>query len=148
VCVLTNATLIHRPAVAAALQKVDRAMLKLDSGFDETVKILNNPQGDFSVAKLVENMKTFGEKLMVQTMFLRGTYNGAFVDNTTPNEVNRWLEILKKLKPREVFIYTIDRDTPVQDLQKVSSEKLEEIAAKVRALGISIEAHWRCSTPA
>jgi len=148
VCVLTNATLIHRPAVMAALQKVDRAMLKLDAGFDETVKILNNPQGDFSVAKLVESMKTFGEKLIVQTMFLRGTYKGVTVDNTTPEEVNRWLEILKELQPREVTIYTVDRDTPAQGLQKVSPEKLEEIAAKVRALGISVAAHWQSSAAA
>jgi len=142
VCVLTNATLIHRPAVMAALQRVDRAMLKLDSGFDETVKILNNPQGDFSVGKLVERMQLFGDRLMVQTMFLRGTYNGATVDNTTPKEVNRWLEILRLLRPREVTMYTIDRDTPAQGLQKISPEKLEEIAEKVRAIGVRVDSHW------
>ncbi len=136
VCVLTNATLIQRPSVISALQKVDRAMLKLDSGFDETVKVLNNPQGDFSVAKLVAAMKTFGEKLIVQTMFLRGMYKGKPVDNTTSEEVNRWLEILKELQPREVTMYTIDRETPAKDLEKIPLEKLEKIAKKVRVLGI------------
>jgi wyosine [tRNA(Phe)-imidazoG37] synthetase (radical SAM superfamily) len=142
VCVLTNATLINRHEVMAALQKVDRAMLKFDSGFDKTVQLLNNPQGNFSVEKLVESMKTFGEKLIVQTMFLRGTCNGVPVDNTTEEEVNRWLEILKQLQPRELTLYTIDRETPAQGLQKVTPEELEKIAEKVRALGIKVESHW------
>jgi wyosine [tRNA(Phe)-imidazoG37] synthetase (radical SAM superfamily) len=142
VCVLTNATLIQRPAVMAALQRVDRAMLKLDSGVDETVQLLNNPQGDFSVAQLVEAMKAFGARLIVQTMFLRGTYKGAAIDNTTPEEVNRWLELLRQLQPREVTMYTIDRATPAQGLQKAPPEALEEIAERVRALGIRVEAHW------
>jgi wyosine [tRNA(Phe)-imidazoG37] synthetase (radical SAM superfamily) len=141
VCVLTNATLIRRPSVLSALKKVDRAMLKLDSGFDRTVKILNNPQGSFSVAQLVEGMRAFGDKLIVQTMFLRGAYNGATVDNTTPEEVEQWLKILKELKPRAVTMYTIDRETPAAGLQKISPEKMEEIAAKVRALGIIADVH-------
>ncbi len=141
VCVLTNATLIQRPSVLSALKKVDRAMLKLDSGFDETVKILNNPQGDFSVARLVEGMKAFGDRLIVQTMFLRGVYNGRRVDNTSPEEVEQWLKILAELKPREVFMYTIDRETPAKGLEKISPERMEEIAARVRALGIVVDVH-------
>ncbi len=136
ISVLTNATMIGRPSVLSALQKVDRAMLKLDSGFDETVKVLNNPQGDFSVAKLVAAMKTFGEKLIVQTMFLRGTYKGESIDNTTSEEVEQWLRILAELKPCEVTMYTIDRETPAKELEKIPLEKLEEIAKKVRTLGI------------
>ncbi len=141
VCVLTNATLIQRPHVLAALMKVDRAMLKLDSGFDATAKILNNPQGNFSVAKLVEGMKAFGDRLIVQTMFLRGTYEGKLVDNTTPEEVGQWLKILMELKPREVTMYTIDRETPAKGLEKISPEKMEEIADKVRAMGIVVDVH-------
>lgn len=141
VCVLTNATLIQRPSVLSALKKVDRAMLKLDSGFDETVKILNNPQGNFSVAQLVEGMKAFGDKLIVQTMFLRGSYGGHYVDNTSPREVEQWLKILAALKPREVTMYTIDRETPAKELEKISPEKMEEIAKKVRALGIIADVH-------
>lgn len=139
VCVLSNATLVHRPDVFAALQRVDRAILKLDSGYDETVRLIDNPQGEYSVAKAVEKLKAFNGTITVQTMFLRGTYNGQRVDNTSRREISRWLEVVREINPEEVTIYSIDRDTPAEGLEKVPREELEEIAERLRMLGYPVQ---------
>ena len=137
ISVLSNATLIGRESVRRALSKVDNNILKLDSAFDETVRLIDCPNNpDYSVEKTVENMKKFHGKFIMQTMFLRGTFNGRIVDNTTDKELDAWLAIVEETHPEKVMIYTIDRDTPAEDLHKVSLDDLQAIAEKVRALGI------------
>jgi wyosine [tRNA(Phe)-imidazoG37] synthetase (radical SAM superfamily) len=136
IAVLSNATMIDRPEIREALLKVDDNILKLDSAFEQTVQLINQPHKGYSVAKTVEMMQKFEGKMILQTMFLRGTYEGVVVDNTTEEEVSAWLELVKKISPRKVMIYTIDRDTPAQDLHKVSVEDLKQIASRVEALGI------------
>ncbi len=138
VSVLSNATMIGRESVRRALEKVDNNILKLDSAFDDTARLINDPQGSYSVRETVENMKRFEGRLIVQTMFLRGEYNGRTVDNTTEKEVSAWLELLREIAPRQVMIYTIDRDTPAENLQKVSVEELRTIASRVEELGIPV----------
>jgi wyosine [tRNA(Phe)-imidazoG37] synthetase (radical SAM superfamily) len=138
VSVLSNATMIGRESVRRALEKVDNNILKLDSAFDDTVRLINGPQGGYSVAETIENMKRFEGRLIIQTMFLRGEYNGRKVDNTTEKEVAAWLEKVREIAPRQVMIYTIDRDTPAPDLQKVPLDDLRAIASRVEALGIPV----------
>ena len=38
--------------------------------------------------------------------------------------------------PRQVMVYSLDRDTPCQTLEKVEKDELNAIAERVRALGI------------
>ncbi|MCL2561289.1 MAG: radical SAM protein [Rikenellaceae bacterium] len=136
VSVLSNATMIGRENVRRALERVDMNILKLDSAFDETVRQIDNPQGDYSVAKTVADMKLFGGRFIVQTMFVRGECNGRPVDNTTEREVGAWLALLTDLRTQRVMIYTIDRDTPCPTLEKVPLAELHAIATRVEALGI------------
>ncbi len=70
-------------------------------------------------------------------MFMGGTLQGKSVDNTTDQYVEPWLEALQQIAPPAVEIYTIDRETPVSTLEKASPEQLDEIARRVRALGLT-----------
>lgn len=136
ISVLSNATQIGREEVRRALLKVDNNILKLDSAFDETVKLINNPVGKYAVADVVRDMKLFKGQMILQTMFLRGEYDDHPIDNTVEREVAAWLKLVEEIRPRQVMVYSLDRDTPCQTLQKVSHEDLQAIAARVEALGI------------
>ena len=136
VSVLTNATMLHRESVRRALKMVDNPILKLDSAFDSTVQLIDKPLGHYSVADVVENMKLFEGECIVQTMFLRGEFEGEVVDNATEEEISAWLKLIEEIGPRSVMVYTIDRDTPAPNLEKVPLEELRAIAERVRALGI------------
>jgi wyosine [tRNA(Phe)-imidazoG37] synthetase (radical SAM superfamily) len=140
VSVLSNATQLHREGVRNALHKVDNAILKLDSAFTATVQLINKPCGNYSVENVVAQLRDFGREFVLQTMFLRGEYNGEVVDNTTDKELEAWLAIVEHLRPRSVMVYSIDRATPCQTLQKVAREELDKIADRVRALGIECSA--------
>ncbi len=135
--VLTNATMIDRESVRSALKRVDKAMLKFDSAVDSTVRLVNQPNGRRTVGQTVELMKLFDGEFVMQTMFLRGRYGGCAFDNTTEGELDAWLAVVDELRPQEVMLYSIDRDTPHFDLQRVSREELLDIASRVEALGIT-----------
>ena len=87
-------------------------------------------------AEVVKNMKLFDGQMILQTMFLRGECEGRTVDNTTEREVAAWLKLVEEIRPRQVMVYSLDRDTPCKTLQKVPREDLQAIAARVEALGI------------
>jgi len=139
IAVLSNSTMLHKQSVFDALNKIEDNILKLDSVLDSRIQQLNVPNSpSFTFEKLLEQLIRFKGNLIVQTMFLRGECNGESVDNTTEEEVNGWLEALKKINPKQVMIYTIDRETPISSLRKVSKEDLEAIADRVRQLGFNI----------
>ncbi len=139
VSVLTNSTRIHKVSVYRALRKVENPILKLDSAFDETLRILDQPVGRlFSVAWLTEQMKRFEGDFIIQTMFLRGEHEGKAFDNTTDVEVEAWLDVLDQVKPRQVMIYSLDREAPVKSLQKIPVIELNRIAEKARVRGFNV----------
>lgn len=138
VAVLSNATMIDRDAVRKALLRVDRNILKFDSAVDATMRQINQPQNNRNVAEIIDLLREFQGCLVVQTMLLRGNYGGYHIDNTTPEEVRAYLDAIRAIAPSEVMLYTIDRNTPANDLQKVSYEDMDAIAAQIRDLDLDI----------
>ena len=134
ISVLSNATLIGREDVRRALERVDNNILKFDSAIEKTVKAMNRPNGNRTVDQTIELLKQFDGKQIIQTMFLRG----GEVDNTTQEEVTAWLGAIAAIRPRQVMLYSIDRDTPATGLERVSHEELLQIAARVQAFGIDV----------
>lgn len=138
VSVLTNGSRIQIASVQEALMSVDNAIIKLDSAFDSTVNKIDRPQYSYSVEEMRKNLEPYKGKFVLQTMFLRGEHEGVKLDNTTPQEVSAWRKIAIELEPREIMIYTIDRDTPEKNLSKVSVEEMEQIAAPLKNLGFKV----------
>jgi wyosine [tRNA(Phe)-imidazoG37] synthetase (radical SAM superfamily) len=131
IAVLSNATMLHKPRVVEALKKVDDNILKLDSGLLETILLLNKPVGKFDLPVLIRHLKKFEGGLIIQTMFLRGSFNGVSFDNTTENEITNWINILKEIRPKKVMIYSIARDTPADTLVGIPLKQLQKIARRV-----------------
>jgi len=46
---------------------------------------------------------------------------------------------VKRLMPKEVMVYTIARDTPIETLTKVPHNELNAIADRVREFGIPVQ---------
>lgn len=136
VSVLSNATRIIDRKVFDALMKTDNNIQKLDTVDIGYIKRLDQPVGHYNLDEIIRTLKAFNGHVMIQTMFLTGSHNGIDMDNTLPEYVNPWLEILKQIKPEKVMIYTIDRETPIGTLKKASQQKLDEIAETVRKSGL------------
>lgn len=139
IAVLSNSTRIHIEDVFQALNKIEDNILKLDSVLDSRIRQLNAPNSSsFSFDSLLKGLCRFEGNVIIQTMFLRGELNGEDVSNTTEPEIKGWLEALRLIRPKQIMIYTIDRETPIKALQKVSKEELEAIAARARQEGFVV----------
>ena len=137
VSVLSNSTMIHKPAVFEALNKIDNNILKLDTVDKAYIQALDQPAKGYDVQKIIRYMKEFKGNCIIQTMFLKGSYKGKDMNNTTPQYVKPWMDAVREIAPRQVMIYTIDRETPTQGLLKATHEELDTIAALVEREGIS-----------
>lgn len=133
ISVLSNSTQVHREAVREALLRTDNPIMKLDTVSSEYIQRVDRPQGHYDVESIVGHLAMMSPKVIIQTMFM----SGEGVDNTGQEYVGPWLEAVQKIAPRQVMIYTIDRETPVAGLEKARPEVLDGIAEQVRALGIN-----------
>ena len=136
VSVLSNSTMIHKPAVFEALNKIDNNILKLDTVDKAYIQALDQPAKGYDVQKIIRYMKEFKGNCIIQTMFLKGSNKGKDMNNTTPQYVKPWIEAVREIAPRQVMIYTIDRETPTQGLLKATHDELDTIAALVEREGI------------
>lgn len=142
VSVLSNATLIERPDVFEALKMVDNNILKLDTVNLDYIKTVNRPTGKYNLEALIEKMKQFEGHCIIQTMFMHGTMNGQDVSNLSDDYIAPWLKTVAEINPRQVMIYTIDRETPDQELRKASHEELDNIVERLKTNGIDATASY------
>ena len=139
ISVLCNSTRLGDESVVAALRKVDNNILKLDSAITSTMRLIDQPASpSFTSEGVIEQIAQFSGQCVVQTMFLRGEHDGKKIDNTTIEEVEALIKAYKRISPRQVMIYSIDRKTPEQKLEKVSHEELEAIASQMSREGINV----------
>ncbi len=139
ISVLCNSTRLGDESVVAALRKVDNNILKLDSAITSTMRLIDQPASpSFTSEGVIEQIAQFAGQCVVQTMFLRGEHDGKNIDNTTIEEVEALIKAYKRISPRQVMIYSIDRKTPEQKLEKVSREELEAIASQMCREGINV----------
>lgn len=137
VSVLSNATLIASERIRQALMRVDNNILKLDTVCEDYIQEVDRPVGKYSVEKIIENLKKFQGHVIIQTLFMKGVSpSGRNVDNTTDDYVLPWLKAVKEIKPEMVMIYTLDRETPAQGLEKASHEDLDRIGNLLSAAGL------------
>lgn len=138
---LSNATQLTRPEVRAALQRIENPLLKLDAGTQEMLDTINAPIVPVDIEEIVEHLESFNGNLIIQSMFLSGEKEGVPFDNSEEPNFSKWLQRVVDIRPRKVMVYSLDRETPALQLHKFDKEKLEEIAEKVRAKGITTETY-------
>ena len=135
ISVLSNATMLGREDVFEALKKVDNPILKIDASSDELISKINKPQGAYSLSKVIERLKAFDGNFVLQTMFLRSED----INAQEADALAAWIEIVRDLKPREVMVYTIDRETPDKTLRKYSVEEMQEFVRPLVDDGFNVQ---------
>lgn len=127
VSVLSNATRVHLPEIFNALRKVDNPIMKIDAPTNELVEKINMPAPGYDIHRVIEALKQFEGDFVLQTCMLRG--NG--FDSSSPEVVGPMMDIVRLLKPREWMVYTIDRATPMQGLEKFSPQEMKALVQPV-----------------
>ena len=141
VTILSNSSTLGKPRILEALKKADKNILKLDTATEELFHLINNPAPGITLEGIINGLKSFNGKLIIQTLFLRGEYQGKVIDNTMEPGLTLWLDRVKEIRPESVMIYPIARETPVQGIEKISFHELKEIGKRVEEAGIKVNVY-------
>jgi len=128
---LSNGSTLNRLDVVYSLSKFDVRSMKLDAGDATTFRLMN--ASGLSLGRLIADLRSIGH-LTLQSMFVQDAEG--VIDNTSPRAIDAWLEVLDRVRPQSVDVYTIARSTARPSLRKVPLSTLEAIAQRVTALGI------------
>lgn len=134
VTVLSNATTVNDPKVFAALRKVDMPIMKIDAPTNELIAKINNPAPGYDIAKVIEGLKQFNGNFILQTIFLKSPD----FDSSDPEVLNGWMDIVRELRPREIMVYNIDRQTPMEGLEKFTAERMEALVKPLVKEGFKV----------
>jgi wyosine [tRNA(Phe)-imidazoG37] synthetase (radical SAM superfamily) len=126
VVLLTCGTELSRPEVHAAALRLDEVAVKLDAGTRQTLDRLDVPRDALEPERIAAWIAGL-PGAVVQTMLVQGR-----VDNTAEVEVQAWLALLQRARPRRVDLYTLDRPSLDKRLTAAPVERMEAIAARVR----------------
>ena len=135
VSVLSNATRVHVPEIAAALKRVDNPILKIDAPTDALIAKIDHPAPGFRLERVLEALRDFHGDFVLQTMFLRSPE----FDSSSPEVLNGWMDIVRGLKPRRIMVYTIDRPTPEAGLEKFSAAEMKALVQPLLDEGFNID---------
>ena len=135
ISVLSNATLVGRRTVVEALKKIDNPILKIDAADDRMISMINKPVGSYRLRNVMDSLKEFNGNFILQTMFLRSPE----FDMTAHDALAGWIEIVRELRPRQVMVYTIDRETPDKSLGKYTVEEMREFVQPLVDEGFDVQ---------
>lgn len=134
ISVLTNSTRIGDEAVARALDRIENNILKLDSAIESTMRRLDRPTSpNFTAERVITQLCRFAGTGIIQTMILRGEHDDHAIDNTTEAEISALIDAYRRIRPRSIMLYSIDRKTPAELLRKVGADELRAIADRIEA---------------
>jgi wyosine [tRNA(Phe)-imidazoG37] synthetase (radical SAM superfamily) len=136
---LTNATLLDRGAVRAALAEFDELWCKLDAGSDEYFHRVNGTR--LPLARVLANLAAVARERPIVVQSLFPTFAG---EGPPPQEVEAYVARLRELVEaggtvQRVQVYTVARPPADPHVGALAPERLAEIAARVKALGLPVE---------
>ena len=146
IIVITNATLLHRPAVAAALDFLDahngELWAKLDAGTEPYYRLVERTS--IPLSRVLDNIAATGlqRPIVIQSLFMQ--INGAGPDT---EEIEAYVQRLKDLvsagcRIKLVQVYTVARQTAETNVTPLLDNALDDIAQRVAGIGVKTETHY------
>ena len=123
--ILSNSSCITQPSILSSLKRIDKPMMKLDAGDPQTFQMINRPAKSIDFWDMLAGLRSL-PNLIIQSMLIDGK-----VANVRGDAYRSWVDLLVDLRPREIHIYSLDRPTAYDEVQPVSPQMLQSIAAEL-----------------
>ena len=135
VAILSNSSTAGRAEIRDALQKLDKRIMKLDCGNQETFYRYNQPLPNILLDQIVEGLK------LIEDVTLQALFSGGGSGNYTEANINDWIEKVKDINPTAVQIYSLDRSYPSANITPLSGEELMKIKDLLHRENIDAEVY-------
>jgi wyosine [tRNA(Phe)-imidazoG37] synthetase (radical SAM superfamily) len=131
--ILSNSALVSERSVRNSLEKLDVKIMKLDCGSPLVFQRYNQPCPDVDLEGITQGLEELCG-ITIQTLFTNGS-----TGNLEPANIDDWLVRLRRIKPRLVQLYTLDRSYPDNNLKHASWMELMLVKEKVLRAGLNAE---------
>jgi wyosine [tRNA(Phe)-imidazoG37] synthetase (radical SAM superfamily) len=138
---LSNATQLSKEEVSSSLKKIENPILKLDAVSEPLFQLINKPTISVSVEEIITQLQQLNGNFILQTLFFKGEINGQYFNNAADPHLSLWVDVVKQLHPKKVMIYSLDRGTPAQGIEKIPMEELQGIVRRVQEFGVEVCAY-------
>jgi wyosine [tRNA(Phe)-imidazoG37] synthetase (radical SAM superfamily) len=136
IALLSNGTTVTDDRIRDALRRIDDPILKIDAGAGPTWRVVNRPGPAVSFDGIISRLAEM-DGIIVQSMFFAGAGEGVR-GNSGEAEIAAWLDVVDRVGPRLVQIYTLDRTPAVGALRPVPEPRLREIGAALEDRGVRV----------
>jgi wyosine [tRNA(Phe)-imidazoG37] synthetase (radical SAM superfamily) len=137
IALLSNSTGLVNAKVRAVIPRIDYPMFKLDAGGREAFLKMNKPAEGVDYDTILDCLSAL-ENIYIQSVFLDGEPS-----NIGEEDLMAFFHQLRRIRPLEVHIYSIDRPVPNRLTRLVLPQDLEAIAARGRReTGVSFKAFY------
>lgn len=135
---LTNGTTIFKETIQKAIFFIEMPVFKIDSAIPTTVSIINKPASNYNFEEYIKFLQNLNRPIYLQSMFLRGMVDDKELDNTKPEELQALLTLYQRIKPKKVYLYSLDRVPPLSTLEKIPDKEMKTIAGFFESNGIPV----------
>lgn len=131
--ILSNSAFVSEKRVRQSLAKLDVRIMKLDCGSPQIFQRYNQPCRGIDLEKITRGLTEL-EDVTIQSLFSSGN-----TGNLGKENIRAWIDRLKRIKPRTVQLYTLDRDFPDKKLKEATKMDLSRIKDQVLKAGFPAE---------
>ncbi len=135
--ILSNSALVGEKSVRESLAKLDVRIMKLDCGSPLLFRRYNQPCVGVDLDRITQGLEEL-EDVTIQALFASGESG-----NLETRNIEEWIKRLKRIRPKAVQLYTLDRNSPDQTLEHANNEELSRIKSQVLEAGFSAQVYSR-----
>jgi wyosine [tRNA(Phe)-imidazoG37] synthetase (radical SAM superfamily) len=133
--ILSNSSTVLNPQIRIALQKLDKRIMKLDCGNQETFYRYNQPLPNIYLDEIVEGLK------LLPDVTIQALFSGGSGGNYSEENISDWIVKVKEINPISVQIYSLDRSYPSANISPLSFEELTGIKKLLELENIKAEVY-------
>ena len=120
--IFSNGTMIFKQEVIESIAKLDEKFFKIDAGDEKTFRLISRPINNISLERIIEGLVNLRGIKISSAVLCSGT------KNFNSLKTLQYIEVLKKIKPLEVHLYSIDYPTAYSGVRRVGISKMLELA--------------------
>lgn len=133
----SNASTVANPSIREVLYFFDNPILKLDVGDQQLFETINRPLGAIKLQNIIAGLKCI-PNLIIQSLLVAGPVN-----NSCPEAIHTWQEVLAEIKPIKVQLYSCDYPVPLRGVERVLPFQLKRIARDTEMrTGVNVVPYW------
>ena len=125
VCVISNGVYLLNKKILNAFDKVDVPIFKLEAGTEALFKKIYRPMSGVSLEAIVSGLEK------IQRFYLQSTFFDGLTSNTGSKNLNAYCDIVGRIRPVSVQLFTLDQSFQKGRVKPVGREKLEEIGHQI-----------------